>query len=131
MSKLESYSNQINSELNIDVFNIKESALKAPARKHFWVSRLIFHKKNILSLEEKKRLLVKDLTKKILDKSPVKITTPVAEKSALQTEDIKKIDLELKEEKNIVEYLEKTEKIYSSLTYDIKNIVEIMKLEQL
>jgi hypothetical protein len=29
----------------------------------------------------------------------------------------------------IIEYLEKVEKVLSSITYDIKNIVEIMKLE--
>jgi hypothetical protein len=31
----------------------------------------------------------------------------------------------------IIEYLEKTEKIFSSMTYDLKNAIELMKLEQL
>jgi len=42
-----------------------------------------------------------------------------------------KFEKKIKEEKFLIELLEKTEKTFSSLTYDIKNIVEIMKLEQM
>ena len=38
---------------------------------------------------------------------------------------------DLKEYEFIVEYLEKVEKIMSGMGYDIKNIIEIQKLEQL
>ena len=41
------------------------------------------------------------------------------------------MQVKINEEKLIVEFLEKIEKIFSSLTYDIKNIIEIMKLEQM
>ena len=31
----------------------------------------------------------------------------------------------------VIEFLEKTEKTYTSLSFDIKNIIEIMKMETL
>ena len=31
----------------------------------------------------------------------------------------------------IIEFLEKTEKVFTSLSFDIKNIIEIMKMETL
>jgi hypothetical protein len=43
------------------------------------------------------------------------------------------IELQVKidEQELIIELLEKTEKTFSSLSFDIKNIVEIMKMETL
>ena len=37
----------------------------------------------------------------------------------------------IEEQELIVEFLEKTEKTFSSLSFDIKNIVEIIKMETL
>ena len=54
-------------------------------------------------------------TKEMLAKSPV----------------IAEINEEIEELELIIEYLEKAEKIFSSTTYDIKNAIELMKLEQL
>ena len=39
------------------------------------------------------------------------------------------INQQIKEHKLVIEFLEKSEKIFSSLTFDIKNLVEIIKLE--
>jgi hypothetical protein len=128
---LEDYSKQIDEELKIDEFNIKEASMKAPARKHYWVSRLIFHKKNLLKLEQDKILTIKTVSKQIMERSPVNLTQQTVEKTAQNHENIKKFDYQIKEEKNIIEFLEKVEKIYTSITYDIKNIIEVIKLEQL
>ena len=35
------------------------------------------------------------------------------------------------EQELIIEFLEKTEKVFTSLSFDIKNIIEIMKMETL
>ena len=124
MEMLERYINEIEEDLKIDQFNIKEASLKSPGRKHFWVSRLINHKRNLQSLENKKLDLKKQIMDQIHDQSPVKLSTYTVDKTS---DDSGMIN----EEKLIIEFLEKTEKIFSSLTYDIKNIIEIMKLEQL
>ena len=44
---------------------------------------------------------------------------------------MKEINQKINDESLIVEFLEKTEKTFSSISFDIKNIIEIMKMEQL
>lgn len=131
MEMLERYINEIEEDLKIDQFNIKEASLKSPGRKHFWVSRLINHKRNLQSLENKKLDLKKQIMDQIHDQSPVKLSTYTVDKTSDDSGMIREIQVKINEEKLIIEFLEKTEKIFSSLTYDIKNIIEIMKLEQL
>ncbi len=131
MEILERYIKEIEEDLKIDEFNIKEASLKSPGRKHFWVSRLIHHKRNLLNLENQRSSLLKDVTRELQAQAIVKLSVPAAEKAVLQSQPIKDLQTKINEEKLIIEFLEKTEKTFSSLTYDIKNIVEIMKLEQL
>ena len=131
MEILEKYIKDIEEDLKIDEFTIKEASLKSPGKKHFWVSRLIQHKRNLLKLEQERTQLKKKIMKEVQYQSPVKLSNVTLDKSVDDSELIKKLSDKIDEEKLIIEFLEKTEKTFSSLTYDIKNIVEVMKLEQL
>lgn len=131
MELLDKYIKEIEQDLKIDEFNLKEASLKSPGRKHFWVSKLIHHKKNINSLEAKKANLKKKIIKEIQVQSPVRLSPVTVEKTADDIAEVKELQQQINDEKLIIEFLEKTEKTFSSLTYDIKNIIEIMKLEQL
>jgi hypothetical protein len=44
---------------------------------------------------------------------------------------MKEISEKISNEELIIEFLEKTEKTFSAVGFDIKNIIEIMKMEQL
>ena len=44
---------------------------------------------------------------------------------------MEKLADDIKSTELLVEYLEKVEKIYSAMTYDYKNIVELIKMEQM
>ena len=131
MEIVEKYIKEIEEDLKIDEFNIKESSLKTPGRKHFWVSRLINHKRNLYFLEQELENTSKKLVNETREKSPVAISSVTLQNAVAESDIIKELILKIKEEKFIIELLEKTEKTFSSLTYDIKNIVEIMKLEQM
>jgi hypothetical protein len=131
MDILDRYIEELKEDLKIDEFTIKDASLKSPGRKHFWTSRLITHKRNLLRLENEKNNIIKRVSQEIQYTSPVKISNVQVEKSAQNTDLMKDINSKINEEKLIIEFLEKTEKTLSSLTYDIKNIVEIMKLEQM
>lgn len=131
MEILEKYIKDIEEDLKIDEFNVKDASMRSPGRKHFWVSRLIHHKRNLLKLEREKQQLKKKIMQEVQYQSPVKLSTVTVDKSADDSEIIRNISSQIEEEKLIIEFLEKTEKTFSSLTYDIKNIVEIMKMEQL
>jgi chaperonin cofactor prefoldin len=41
------------------------------------------------------------------------------------------INEQIEEMELVVEYLEKAERVFSSTTYDLKNAIELMKMEQM
>lgn len=131
MSIIDQYIKEIENDLKIDEFTIKETSMKTPGRKHFWVGKLINHKRTLIKLKEEKVEIKKELVKEIMARSPIKLTIPVAERTAEQHEKITDIQKRINEQELIVEFLEKVEKTFSSLSFDIKNIVEIMKMESL
>jgi hypothetical protein len=128
---LKRYIEEVNKDLFIDDFNIKDSQMKLPSRKHFWVARLMDAKINKNKLLSKKKQHKKELVTRIISESPVKLTTQTAETAAENTPDIEIINEKLKELDFIIEYLEKVEKIFSSMHWEIKNIIQINQMEQL
>lgn len=131
MEILEKYIKEIDEDLRITEFNIKDASLKSPGRKHYWVSRLIHHKRNLMNLEKERNSLIKKISKELQHQAPVKLTQISLENAVSHSDPVKEINDKIVNEKLVIEFLEKTEKTFSSLTYDIKNIVEIMKLEQM
>jgi len=131
VSLLDQYIDEIEKDLQINEFNLKDSSMKAPARKHYWVSKLIRHKKNLLKLRILRDSVKKEIVGKIIEESPVKVTIPVAEKASYKHDKMKEISEKISNEELLIEFLEKTEKTFSAVGFDIKNIIEIMKMEQL
>ena len=131
MKLLDQYIDEIEKDLQINEFNLKESSMKTPARKHYWVSKLINHKKNLYKLQKERNEIKKSIVNQIIKESPVKVTVPIAEKASYNHEKMVKINEKIKQEELLVEFLEKTEKTFSAVGFDIKNIIEIMKMEQL
>ena len=131
MELLKKYMDEIGQDLVVDDFNLKEVQMRLPARKHFWVARLMDAKVEKNRLVLKKKRLKKELTKKVINESPIKISISTAEQHAERHESILQITELVNEYIVIVEYLEKCEKVLSSMSFDLKNIVEINKMEQL
>ena len=82
---LKKYIEDINKDLYLDDFNLKEVQMRLPARKHFWVARLIEAKIMRNTLFAKKKKLKKDLVKKVIEDSPVRINQTAAETAAKKT----------------------------------------------
>lgn len=128
---LKKYIEDINKDLYLDDFNLKEVQMRLPARKHFWVARLIEAKIKRNTLFGKKKKLKKDLVKKVIEDSPVRINQTAAETAAERYDSVVSINNSIKEQDTIIEYLEKVEKIMSMMHWEIKNIVDINRMEQL
>ena len=128
---LETYITEMNQDLKVDAFNIKEVQLRLPAIKHKWVGRGVRHKLELMALQKSRDTKKKEMITKVLAQSPVKISEFAAEKTVNDGETIKEIDAKIQDLKLVIELLEKSEKTFSSMTYDIKNIIELQKLEQL
>lgn len=131
MELLKRYKEEIGADLVVTDFNIKDVQLKLPSRKHFWAARLIDAKISLQDLQKRKKNLKKDLVNRIITEAPVKITQQTAESAAESTEELISINDSIKEYELVIEYLEKVERIMAGMGYDIRNIINIMQMEQL
>ena len=131
MKQLEEYIKEMGADVELDEFNLKEAQMRLPAIKHKWVGRLIRHKGDISRLNQSRDNVIKELAQEVIETATYQVTLPTAQKAAEKHSRVKNIDEQLKEQKLIVEFLEKSERIFSSMSFDIKNITEIMKLETL
>ena len=128
---LKKYFEEVGKDLVLDDFNIKEQSMRLPARKHYWVAQLIKAKIERNQTFEKKKKLKKDITKEVIATSPVKLSQSAAEQAAERHESLSTLTSKIKELDLIIEYLEKVEKTMSQMGFDIKNAVEIMKMEKM
>jgi hypothetical protein len=130
MDTIVNFQNEIIEDLKIDQVNILDKQLMLPALKHKWVARLIQTKQNKNSLEKKKKELQENVLKKLESDGIPKGIPKISIKDKVNASDvIKSIDLEIKQSDLEIEYLEKIEKIFSSMTYDISNATKLLTME--
>jgi len=128
---LENYIKEIKEDTIVNELNLKEKSLSLPALKAKWVARLINHKNTLNELEKKKRILVKRLLPQVKESLPVKLSDNLIKDAAEDTKEVAEISEKINEQKQIIEFLERTEKVMTSFTYDIGNIVKVIQLETL
>jgi len=126
---LSKYIEEAEQDSILDVFNVKDVQSKLPGIKHKWVGRLIRTKQQVYILQEKKEQLGKKLLAAAKEKANYKISDAVLYKTIEGSEVIKTINGDIKQLQLTVLFLEKTEKVFSQMTFDIKNLADIMKLE--
>lgn len=126
---LNEYIKELESDLKIDELYLKDYTLRLPGIKHKWAGRCIRHKSEMFDLKNKKDSLKKNIKEKILENSAVKPSLPVLDKLVENADELKEYDRKINELLLIVELLEKAEKTLSSASYDLKNLIDIIKLE--
>ena len=131
MSLLSKYIKEVEQDLVLNDFNIKETQLRLPARKHFWVARLIEAKRDLQTLIDKEKKLTKKLATKVKEQAPVHLTDKAVSNLIDEQEEMISIKEQKRDLTNVVEYLEKVEKVIGAMGFDIKNIIELQKLETL
>lgn len=131
MSLLSKYIKEVEQDLILNDFNIKETQLRLPAKKHFWVARLIEAKRDLQDLIDKEKKMTKVLSAKIKEQSPVTLTDKTVLNLIDEQEEIGSIKEKKRDLTNVVEYLEKVEKIFGSMHWEVRNVIELQKLETL
>ena len=121
---------EIGEDLVLNDLNLKQQQQRLPARKHFWVGRLVEAKIKRNDLIAEKRNLKKDLVKKVIEDSPIRINQTSAEAATEKYESVTKLNKDIKEQDTIIEYLEKVEKILGNMHWEIKNVIDMNKMEQ-
>lgn len=128
---IEKYDAELQEHVMVDSINLKDRTRQLPAYKHIWVGRLIRHKIELNKLTTKKGELVQELAAEIRKTHTTHLSAPAAEKWAHNSAEVKNLTKQIKEQEIIIEYLEKVEKIMHSYGFDLKNMIEIEKLETL
>lgn len=124
----EDYEKEIIIDTSIDELNILEKQLKLPTIKHKWVFRLISYKRELNRLN-KKRKEIKETVFSKLENIPKGIPKKILDSKIESSDQIQSIDDQIQEISIMIEYLEKVELILKSMSYDIKNIIDINRLE--
>jgi len=128
-SLLERYTEEIAEDLKIDQFNVKEVQMRAPARKHFWVARLVNAKIKLNALKSKKSTLKHEIILRLIERSPTRMTQVAMSNAADNSRELKDIKEAVSDHEALVEYLEHVVKIIGSIQWDIKNIIDLMQME--
>jgi hypothetical protein len=123
------YNAEITEELDLSDFNIKDIQMKLPAIKHKWVSRMIQQKIELNKLKKMKLEAIDAVTQNLRKSNPVMLSDSALSKQAEKNDTVQKIILKMEECELLIEYLEKVERLCNGTTYDIKNLVDIKKLE--
>jgi predicted nuclease with TOPRIM domain len=120
---------KINHKKSIDVTNIMEKQLSSPNVKHKWLFRLMKAKKHLIDLVELKDSFVNNVMNK---DNPLKLSKAVISNKLETQGDYKELQKKIREQELLVEYLDSSvTKIFSQMGFDFKNLVELMKMEQL
>lgn len=123
------YRAELEEELKLDDFNLKDTQLKLPTIKHKWVARLIQQKIEKNKLKDMRKQAITNIMVNAREQQPVTVSDRVLSQHAEQNELVQKIDQKLQDCDILIEYLEKVEVVCRNTTFDIKNVIEIKKQE--
>lgn len=129
MEILEKYGQEIAEDAAVDEINVKDVAMRLPGIKHKWVARLINHKRQLNRLEAEKEAIIEATMKKIKEKGDIQLSKNAMTAKISTLDSVKSLDEKIDEQKALVDYLEHVESIFRYMTNDIKNVIDIMKME--
>lgn len=119
----------VEADLQIDRLNINEKAMKLPAIKHYWIAKFIRSK-----IELKKRQSEKATVFKTLKESDtfneIGLTQDTIKRKLANHPKMMELDNRIAELEMIIDYLSEAKFVLAAATQDIKNSVELIKLEE-
>jgi len=123
------YVDEASIDTNLDRLEVTSTQEQLVANKHKWSARLINHKIKLNNFKFKRSSLIDEYIKEYQDREPVRVNRSIAEKAVQNKKEIKIIDQKIQNEILIISFLENIYKNISFATNDIKNLIELMKLE--
>lgn len=124
----EKYQKQVEKDLQFNEYSVQDLAMRLPGLKHFWVGKLVETKITLKKLEDKKRELIDTLQNKA--KPEIGLSKASLSNIALNNDTVREINSKIEEYKITVEYLEKVEKIFHNASFDVKNFIETIKIDE-
>jgi division protein CdvB (Snf7/Vps24/ESCRT-III family) len=128
MELLKKYQEQYEEFMKIDSFNLEERTKRIPAEKHFWVCRFIDAKIQRDRLIKQKSKLKSGIEQKLMTESPVRIDKSYMSKIE-DSPTLENINDKIKEQEYLIEYLDLVVRQITYIAQDVKNMIDIQKLE--
>jgi len=126
---IEQYAKEIEEDTSIDITNVMLKQLSSPNVKHKWLYRLIKSRRKLNELNLLKEGMIKEAVE---GDNPVKLSKPLLVAKISKDSKYIEIQEEIKNQELLIEYLDSAvNKIFSQMGFDFKNLVELMKMEQL
>ena len=126
---LSKYQHEITQDTKLDRVIVEDVQLKLPGLKAKWQARLANHKTEIDKLTDLYNDAIETIANKIEKESLIQISIVIAKKQAENHLLVKKIKKQIQSNTRIVEYLENINKTFATMTYDIKNVIDLIKQE--
>ena len=112
-----------------DDFNLEEKAKQVPSQKQFWASRLIDAKRDKAKLMKQKKLIRDSLTDKLGSQNVVRLDKHSIDQQIENAPSMDELNDRIAENGFLIEFLEMIFKCVQFIAQDIKNIVDIRRIE--
>lgn len=126
--ELTKYSKELEEDIKLNEYNLKEKSLMCSSLWAKWLSYLYMEKENIDKLTQLKQKIIKSKMSDNKNSDSV-LRLKSEEKIAENDEKIKKINLLIKQTNDSIDFIERALNILSNFGFNIKNCIEIFKLQ--
>ena len=123
------YLEEASIDTNLDRLDVTTTQEQLVTNKHKWSARLINHKISLNKFKQQREALLEKFVTEYQDNEPVRVNKSIAEKAVEKRKEVKLLDTKIQNEILVISFLENIYKNISFATNDIKNLVELMKLE--
>jgi len=125
--QIEQYAKDLDIDTQVDVTNIMEKQMSAPNVRHKWLYKLVQSKQGLLRLLDEKEALMQHK----MQGNPLPVSAPVLKRKAEGDLDIQTLNKKIHQQELLVEYLDGAVKQINQIGFDFRNLVELMKMENL
>ena len=125
-SRLEKYIKEFDEDVQLTISNIKEKSLMVSSYQSKWI-RYYFQEKH---LNQKLKAAKLEYTKQHANKLSFKPTQTVMPQIQEQDQNIVKLNTEIKNSELCIEFIEKSMAVLEKMNFQVKNVIDIIKLEQ-
>lgn len=126
---VEQYADEYREFVKFDSLNMEEKLFRIPEFKHLWVCRLIDSKrKRFAAIKNKKKIKDAFIKKMIEEKSVISLNKQTLDDME-HTDEISAINDNIAELDTLIEFLELCVKNVSFIGNDMKNIIDLKRLE--
>ena len=126
---LSNYIKELNKDVQVTDFNLKEKSLTSSAIWAKWLSYLFLEKENLQRIiDAKQKILTKKMSSQTENSKSI-LRLKSIDKVSENDETVKKLNTMFKNTQDCIDFIEKALNILNSFNFNIKNAIDSLKLQ--